>query len=434
VNLSTVPADTAPTRQNRVRGGSAFLWSVVLMAGLMLVASACGGDATVEIDPDNPSGVSQIGTTADDVLLWATAVGDGYVASGSTVGAVASDPAGGKDVYVRIDTSSGVIEDQFGTPTDDAALGNAVAPDGTIYVTGYTNGDLAATNQGSADIWLKAYAPSGEPLWTVQVGGTLWDRAYSVIADDTGAFVTGYTFGDFADVGIGEADAFVARFSTTGDLEWLNQYGSEKLDWGQGGAAAPDGGLFLVGFTEGSIGSSDAEERDAFVMRIAADGTLISSVQFGTPAVDWATSAVSTESSVVVVGHTAGSLGGSNSGDADVFAVAFDSDLSERWRLQFGTEAKDQGYGVAAVPGGYLISGFTMGRLGEVAYGDRDGVVAFVSDEGELVSVGQVGSAAVDETYGVVLTESGAVFVGYTTGSLGGQHLGGTDIIEIRYE
>ena len=187
--------------------------------------------------------------------------------------------------------------------------------------------------------------------WTLQLGGPKWDRAYGVVADDAGAFVTGYTFGEFADNQVGEADAFVARINADGTRAWLNQYGTPALDWGQGGAAAPDGGVYLVGFTEGDLVGSNAGERDAFVMHIDADGAVVDQAQFGSSGLDWATSAVSDDAGLVIVGHTSGDLAGDPLGEADVFVIALDSDLGIRWSVQFGSEAQDQGYGIAGVEG-----------------------------------------------------------------------------------
>ena len=196
-------------------------WRIAVGAlALAAIVASCGGDdQPFSFDPNAPTSIAQGGTDQDDVLLWATPLdGGGYLASGSTVGSLAAEPAGGKDAYVLLveDGTGFVFDDQFGVEGDDAALGNTVGPDGTLYAAGYTNGDLAAPHQGSADIWLRAYSPSGDVLWTTQTGGPKWDRAYSVIAHETHIFVTGYTFGEFADVEQGGADAFVARFAKDG--------------------------------------------------------------------------------------------------------------------------------------------------------------------------------------------------------------------------
>lgn len=371
----------------------------------------------------------------DDVLLWASPLkGEGTIASGSVSSPVAAPAQGGKDVYLRAQGDDGTVlwEQQFGTEADDAALGNAVAPDGTVYAAGYTNGSLAADNQGSADIWVASFDADGAERWTQQLGGRLWDRAYGVVADDEGVYVTGYTFGEFAESGAGGADAFVARFDSEGSLSWLKQFGSDAVDWGQGATAGPDGSIFLVGFTEGSIAGANAGERDAFVMHVGSDGVLIDTQQFGTPLVDWATSAVFANDTLFVVGHTSGDLAGA-AGGADVFVAAFDSTLEPTWSLQFGSAEADQGYGISAVADGLLVSGYTLGVLGDQSYGDRDGITARISFAGEIVELSQHGSSGADETYGVSMAGDLVRFVGYSTGPFGADSADGTDIIEIDF-
>ena len=168
-------------------------------------------------------------------------------------------------------------------------------------------------------------------------------------------------------------------------------------------------------------------------MEIDAAGTVVRAAQFGSSGLDWATSAVADDDGVVVVGHTSGALAGDHRGEADVFVIALDAELEPRWTLQFGSEAQDQGYGIAAVEGGYVVSGYTLGTVGAQSFGDRDGLVAHISTEGELLTVLQVGSEAADETYGVTASGSGVQLVGYSLGSFASDHLGGTDIIELFY-
>ncbi|MGI9667722.1 MAG: hypothetical protein ACR2N2_11620 [Acidimicrobiia bacterium] len=402
---------------------------------LAAMLASCSSSTPFVLD-ETTATTAQYGTDVDDVLLWVSRTSSGAVGSGSTIGQLAAPPAGGKDAYVRFVDESGAIEkeEQFGVDGDDAALGNSAAPSDDVYVVGYTNGSLAGEHQGSADVWVRRYDADRSVSWTTQIGGPKWDRAYGAVADDEGVFVSGYTFGDLASEQMGEADAFVGRLDSSGNVTWLNQYGSDELDWGQGAAAAPDGGVYLVGFTEGEIAAPNAGERDAFVMHIGADGAVVGAAQFGTEGVDWATSAVSDDDGVVIVGHTAGALAGDHAGESDVFVIALAPDLSIRWTLQFGSDVQDQGYGIAATDNGFIVSGFTLGVLGAESFGDRDGFVADIGTDGVLRSIDQVGTAAIDETYGVTATDRGIWLVGYTTGEFASPPLGGTDIIELNYE
>lgn len=72
--------------------------------------------------------------------------------------------------------------------------------------------------------------------WSLVAGGADWDRGFDVAHDTAGnAYVTGHFRGDadfdsddIADAtAVGEPDLFVAKYSSSGSLEWLHH---ERLD------------------------------------------------------------------------------------------------------------------------------------------------------------------------------------------------------------
>ena len=100
---------------------------------------------------------------------------------------------------------------------NDSPLGVSVAPDGSIYVGGFTDGDFASANQGSADVWLARFDAEGNELWRRQFGGPAWDRGFDVTAFDGGAYITGYTASTLDPAtDLGGFDGFAARFGRRG--------------------------------------------------------------------------------------------------------------------------------------------------------------------------------------------------------------------------
>ncbi|QSJ20821.1 SBBP repeat-containing protein [Nostoc sp. UHCC 0702] len=57
---------------------------------------------------------------------------------------------------------------QLGTTGVDLGLAAATDPSGNLYVTGYTTGPLAGTNNGSTDIWVIKFNNNGNQLWAKQ--------------------------------------------------------------------------------------------------------------------------------------------------------------------------------------------------------------------------------------------------------------------------
>ena len=69
-----------------------------------------------------------------------------------------------------------------------ADRGYAIATDatGNVYVTGYTRGNLAGTNQGDKDVYLAKLDPSGDQLWLQQFGSAGEDKGWGVAATADG--------------------------------------------------------------------------------------------------------------------------------------------------------------------------------------------------------------------------------------------------------
>ena len=69
-----------------------------------------------------------------------------------------------------------------------ADRGYALATDatGNIYVTGYTRGNLAATNLGDKDVYVAKLDPNGTQLWVQQFGSAGEDKGWGVAATGDG--------------------------------------------------------------------------------------------------------------------------------------------------------------------------------------------------------------------------------------------------------
>ena len=59
---------------------------------------------------------------------------------------------------------------QLGTTGHDYGHGMAIDSGGNIYLSGNTQGDLAAPVVGSYDAYVSKFDASGTPLWTSQIG------------------------------------------------------------------------------------------------------------------------------------------------------------------------------------------------------------------------------------------------------------------------
>ena len=387
--------------------------------------------------PERSGWSIQLGTDQPDTTFGVSAGPDGaIVVAAATEGSLAGDNQGQRDVYLARYSASGepVWSLQVGGPHNDSPLGVSAAPDGSVYVGGFTDGDFASPNQGSADVWLARFDADGNELWRRQFGGPGWDRGFDVTAFDGGAYVTGYTASPLdPDTDLGGFDGFAARYGADGNQQWVRQFGTDATDWGQGSALAPDGGLYVTGYTEGDLDGPNAGDKDLFAVRLRPDGSTAWATQLGSEALDWAQGVgAGPDGGMLVAGSTEGSFAADHAGERDMLVVSLDADGNERWRWQAGTEGMDTAFEVRQTGQFIVVTGSTAGSLGtaDSALGDRDAVLVWLDLAGNLVEVEQFGTDAVDEATGLDVAADGTVvWSGYTFGSFEADNAGQADLM-----
>ena len=392
---------------------------------------------TVPELPERSGWSIQLGTDQPDTTFGVSAAPDGaVVVAAATEGSLGGDHQGQRDAYLARYSGRGelVWALQVGGPHNDSPLGVSVAPDGSIYVGGFTDGDFASPNQGSADVWLARFDAGGNELWRRQFGGPAWDRGFDVTAFDGGAYVTGYT-ASVLDPGtdLGGFDGFAARYGADGDQQWIRQFGTDATDWGQGSALAPDGGLYVTGYSEGGLDGPNAGDKDLIAVRLRPDGGLAWATQIGSAALDW-TQGVGTgpEGGMLMAGSTEGRLAADHAGGRDMVVVSFDADGNELWRRQLGTEGTDTAFEVRRSGPFIVVTGSTDGSLGGAGgtLGERDAVLVWLDLSGNLVEVEQFGTDAADDATGLDVAADGTVvWSGHTFGSFEADAAGQADLM-----
>lgn len=153
----------------------------------------------------------------------------------------------------------------IGGVNSDICKNIGVDKEGNVYISGYLNdtlnmdGLILKTN-GTSDIYIAKYTQHGDLIWAKNVGGPLGDEPEDMYVDDEGnIFITGF-FHDAVDfdpgsgvsmkVSKGNADVFVARYTTNGDLVWVETFGGEdeeSNDRAYGMSVHPKGYVFITG-------------------------------------------------------------------------------------------------------------------------------------------------------------------------------------------
>ena len=186
-----------------------------------------------------------------------------YIA-GSTTGDAGDVNAGHTDIWLAKFTTAGqrLWLRQFGSETSETPYGIAVDGNGFIYLAGHTLGSLDGANQGGHDAWIARFSPTGQRLWTRHIGCGFGDGAEAIAADKAGnVYVAGHTAGALRGSAGGQ-DAWLARLNKNGAVLWVRQLGTAGDDMAYGVALAPDGSAVVSGYTEGALAGRHSGGRD----------------------------------------------------------------------------------------------------------------------------------------------------------------------------
>jgi hypothetical protein len=202
----------------------------------------------------------QTGTasTDDAYSICVDSVGNVFIA-GYSEGSLDGVNSGSGDIYIsKLDGSSGELiwAYQTGTKNEDCAYGIAVDSNGDVVVTGSTDGSLYVDSTGQSDIFiLKLDGTSGAFVWGYQTGTPYVDSAASICVDGAdNVFITGSTCGSMYGELNGGKDIIVSKHdSSTGDLIWGYQAGTDFYDLGLGVALDATGNVVMAGESYGSL-------------------------------------------------------------------------------------------------------------------------------------------------------------------------------------
>lgn len=224
--------------------------------------------------------VSQFGTTDSDIAGGVAADSSGVYVAGSTVGVFpGQSAAGGIDLYLRKYSFNGSVlwTRQFGTASDDDTVGpsGAVATDATgVYVGGTTDGTLPGqTAAGHGDAFVRKYSPSGDIMWTRQFGTSADDLVSGVAVHSSGVYVAGYTSGTFPGAPGGSGvDVFIAKLAPeTGNPVWVRQFGVRGSPTDIGGVDVDSTGVYVAGLHS----TGDVNVPQAHLRRYDFDGNVV---------------------------------------------------------------------------------------------------------------------------------------------------------------
>ncbi len=402
--------------------GSAGTYHVVATSQADGTKSA---SATVTVERSWPR---QFGSTGDDVGygIAVDASGNVYVC-GLAGGDLGGGGQGGNDAFVAKYNANGqrLWLRQFGTAEDDEADGLAVDSSGNVYVAGTTFGPLGGANAGNFDAFLAKYDSSGNQVWLKQFGTTGSDQAKCVSLFGAGTvYVGGFTEGNLLGVNKGGNDAFFAQFDADGNRNWVSQFGTTAYDVAWAIGTDSSGNAVVGGETAGNLGGTNSGSIDAFVGKFDNTGDGLWLKQYGSAAADGADDlVVDSNGDVLVVGYSSiagtvtklGSLSGTQS-----WAQGYSAPLGTDGRL---TGVVLQGANDIIAGGWFTFRDFILNKTSH----------GYMLKNFSSTGTGGPGSSGTsgqnDFHYDLARDSTGRLFMtGSTDGSVGAANAGGTDV------
>lgn len=340
--------------------------------------------AVLHFDGNGVGGaVDQFGSPFYDVVSGIARSPDGRVhVLLSAQGLVGASQLGSFDFVSRHYAPDGTVERtvQFGTNTQDVAGSITTDADGNVYLAGQVRAALGdQTALGDADGVLQKYDPTGALLWTRQFGTAGYDQAtWVAITSDGNVVVSGYVTGTLpGETGTGGIDSFAMAFDPNGTLLWQDQHGTAATEFGVSIATDAAGNAYLVGRTQGTYPmATSAGSTDVIVRAYDADGAVLYTTQFGTSGQDDSMSiSAAPDGRVFVVGYTAGTFPDQTSaGGGDAFLAELDVDGALVAVRQFGSTGTDVARDVVFDPRGkvYLTGTVAAEFAGQTPMGPSD--------------------------------------------------------------
>ena len=175
-------------------------------------------------------------------------------------------------------SNSGNIEwtKLFGTSNEDQGEGISISSDGSIYITGYTKGDLdGQKNAGDSDAYISKYNSNGDKIWTRLIGSSKEDIAFkSSISSDGSIYITGYTKGNLdGQKNAGPYAAYISKFTSDGDKRWTRLLGGGFVDSFTGSTVGSDGSIYCTGGAGSHIdGQTNAGSLDVLLSKFDSNG------------------------------------------------------------------------------------------------------------------------------------------------------------------
>ena len=330
----------------------------------------------------------------------------------------------------------------YGGSKEDIAHGVSITSDGGFVVIGNTmstDGDFLIKDNEGSDIFLMKFSKSNSLEWTQVYGGSKDDRGYDVVQLlDEGFALVGHSKSDDGDASVnqGQHDNWVIRTDSKGLLLWQKSFGFLGHDHAYSITSTSDGGLFFNGFLD--VTASNGRGQDGkrnyltkkhgvgefWCHKLDRNGNLQWRRYFGGTSNDRSYDAIETNKGDFILTGSSESqdIDISNpKGGYDIWVVKIDASGALLWETSIGGSGYDIGNAIVQIQNGnFLIAGQTFSKDKDITnpFGSSDGILVWLSPEGILMKVQNIGESEFDVLKDIVQRPDGTLVAVGNSGSI----------------
>lgn len=330
---------------------------------------------------------------------------------------------------------------QNGAIGTDIGWGIAVGKDQALYLAASFQDLLAFStdtlvSNGFTDMVIAKFDRNGNPLWARSAGGKLDDSGYGIATDSrnniyiNGAFADTAYFDTIPLISRGYTDIFLARYNSSGNLDWIKNIGGGGTDADEAYAITIDkeDHLYITGkFGGTSIFSSDtlisSGSSDIFIARYDTSGNQVWIRQAGGAGADRGQGIIARDGrSIVVTGYfsQSGFFGSDtliSQGNTDMFVSRYNELGLEEWTIAAGGTGNDEGASITLTDDkkiyviGYFADTANFGMNTLISFGYYDGFLSDIDSTGTFEWVKQGGGQGADASGAIYADTTGNLYI-----------------------
>ena len=333
-------------------------------------------------------------------------------------------------------------------------LGNALCVDesGNIYITGEFNSspaifgsDISLTTFGNVDFYIAKYNSAGNIIWAKQGGSGLTDRGFGVVADGSNIYCAGHFYGKskFDSITVtatGNLDSFLAKYDTSGNIQWLKQGRSTSQVSINGISLDSSKNIVAIGYfgskSDTTVNFNNVKlissgNRDIFLVKYNDSGNVLWAKSAGGVGLSDEGESLSIDNAdnIYIAGEFKDSASFDNikvysNGGIDAFIAKYNSDGDVIWVKHGGGKGSDYAKSIAFVDEdnlyvtGYFDSSATFSGIDITGNDFSDIFIAKYNSNGDLQWIREAASPHVDYGSGITANSSGCFVTGKFMGTI----------------